>query len=182
MRPDPALHADFVEVLDEFAAVGEYPHGSGLVADEQSDQVKGPVWRADALRDVLTFVEYCAEMRRRADPEYALSLGLVPDEKLWLVEDLRLLGFLSVRHELDELLLERGGHIGYAVRPSARHHGVATAACAHGLALLRSRGLDRALITCEEANLASAATIVRNGGRLDDVRGGMRRYWVDLSG
>ena len=87
-----------------------------------------------------------------------------------------------MRHELDELLLERGGHIGYAVRPTARHQGVATAACAHGLALLRSRGLDRALITCEEANLASAATIVRNGGMLDDVRGGMRRYWVDLSG
>ena len=95
MRPDPALHADFVEVLDEFAAVGEYPHGSGIVSDEHSDgPVKGPLWRADALRDVLSFIEYCEEMRRRADPAYALSLGLVPDEKLWLVEDLRLLGFL----------------------------------------------------------------------------------------
>ena len=85
------------------------------------------------------------------------------------------------RINLDAERLERIGHVAYAVRPSARHHGVGTAACAHALGLLRSHGLTRALITCEEGNLASAATIVRNGGKLDDVRGGRRRYWVDLT-
>ena len=36
-----------------------------------------------------------------------------------------LLGFLSVRHELNEFLLEEGGHVGYSVRPSARRRGLA---------------------------------------------------------
>jgi predicted acetyltransferase len=183
VRPDPALHADFVEVMDEFEAAGEHPHGSGVVPEQQPDDgVTRPLWRAATLRDVQAFMVFCDDMRRRADREYADDLGLAPDHRLWLVEDLRLLGFLSVRLDLDVELLERVGHVAYAVRPSARHHGVGTAACAHALGLLRAHGLRRALITCEEANLASAATIVRNGGRLDGVREGRRRYWVDLTG
>jgi predicted acetyltransferase len=151
-------------------------------AEQPDDEVTRPQWRAATLRDVQAFLVFCDDMRRRDDREYADDIGLAPDHKLWLVEDLRLLGFLSVRLDLDAELLERVGHVAYAVRPSERHHGVGTAACAHALGLLRSHGLARALITCEEGNLASAATIVRNGGRLDDVRGGRRRYWVDLTG
>ena len=182
VRPDPAMHADFVEVMDEFAAAGEYPHGSGVLADDQSAaHARGPVWRVSALRDPLTFAEFCHEVRRRSDRAYAVSLGLVPDDKLWLVEGGALVGFLSVRHELNDFLLQRGGHIGYGVRPAARRRGLATAACAHGLELLRARGVDRALITCNEDNRASAATIERNGGVLEGVSLGMRRYWVDLS-
>jgi predicted acetyltransferase len=85
-----------------------------------------------------------------------------------------------VRHELNEGLLELGGHIGYSVRPSERRRGLASYTCAWGLDHLRSLGADRALITCDDDNAASAATILRNGGVLEDVRGGKRRYWVDL--
>jgi len=40
------------------------------------------------------------------------------------------------------------------------------------------------LITCDDDNVASAGTIERNGGVLEDVRetedGPKRRYWVSL--
>ena len=44
--------------------------------------------------------------------------------------------------------------------------------------------MDRVLLTCDEDNVASALTIERNGGVLEDVRdtdlGRKRRYWISL--
>jgi predicted acetyltransferase len=36
------------------------------------------------------------------------------------------------------------------------------------------------LVTCDDDNVASARVIERNGGVLEDVRNGKRRYWVEL--
>ena len=65
------------------------------------------------------------------------------------------------------------------MRPSRRGEGHASRAL--GLALHRSveLGLDRVLVTCDEENRPSARTIERNGGVLEDVRNGTRRYWID---
>jgi len=179
--PDPALHASFLDVLAEFAAAGEYPHGSGVTPDDlPDDQVHGEPWRMASLSDPERFTAFAHAMVRLADGDVARGFAMVPDTKRWIVEGDTLLGFLSVRHELNEFLLELGGHIGYSVRPSARRRGLATYACAWGLEHLRSLGVDRALITCDDDNGASAATILRNGGVLEDVRGDKQRYWVDL--
>ncbi|MBE1602632.1 putative acetyltransferase [Streptomyces stelliscabiei] len=44
--------------------------------------------------------------------------------------------------------------------------------------------MGRVLITCDDDNVASARTIERNGGVLEDVRttdeGIKRRYWITL--
>ena len=85
-----------------------------------------------------------------------------------------MVGFLAFRHELNAFLLEEGGHIGYAVRPARRREGHATRAL--GLAVRRAAelGLDRVLVTCDDDNVPSAATIIGNGGVLEDVRKGKR--------
>jgi predicted acetyltransferase len=48
----------------------------------------------------------------------------------------------------------------------------------------RVLGLDRVLIVCEFGNIASARTIERHRGVLEDVRhtesGRVRRYWIDI--
>ena len=105
---------------------------------------------------------------------------LVASTTRWVAVDGRLVGFLSVRHELNDYLLELGGHIGYAIRPLERGQGYATAATALALEECRRLGIDRVLITCDDTNVASATVIERNGGVLEDLRGGKRRYWVDL--
>jgi predicted acetyltransferase len=181
VAPDPSLHAAFLDALRDFAAAGDYPHGSGITPDElPDDQVLGEPWRMSSLDDPKHFAEYAEAMDQLADGDVARGFAMVPDTKRWIVEGDRLIGFLSVRHELNDFLLEQGGHIGYSVRPSERRQGHATRACAWGLDLLRGLGVERALITCDDDNAASAATILRNGGVLEDVRGGKRRYWVDL--
>jgi predicted acetyltransferase len=48
----------------------------------------------------------------------------------------------------------------------------------------RHSGFDRVLVVCEAGNLASAKTIERQGGALEDVRdtglGTAWRYWITL--
>lgn len=122
--------------------------------------------------------------RRRRDREGAdLPPDRVPATFLVLVVDDVVAGRVSVRHRLNEHLLQVGGHVGYAVRPAYRRRGYATAMLRHALDLLASLGVQEALVTCDDDNGASAAVIERAGGVLEDVRAPddgvpKRRYWV----
>jgi predicted acetyltransferase len=87
-------------------------------------------------------------------------------------------GRISLRHALTPWLLEVGGHIGYAVRPSARGRGYATRALALMLPVAAAHGIDPVLITCDDTNVASRKVIEANGGVLEDNRNGKLRFWV----
>lgn len=76
---------------------------------------------------------------------------------------------LSTRFELNETLETVGGHIGYMVRPAFRGRGVAGVLLRRGLDLLQAEGIASALLTCDDANRASAAVIEDAGGVLRDV-------------
>ena len=91
------------------------------------------------------------------------------------------LGRISIRHRLTAHLREIGGHIGYDIRPSARQCGHATAMLAAALPVARSLGIDPALLTCDEDNIASRKVIEASGGMLEDNRHGKLRYWVPAS-
>ena len=45
-----------------------------------------------------------------------------------------------------------------------------------------AEGIDPALVTCDDDNVGSARVIEANGGVLEDVRAGKRRYWVATGG
>jgi predicted acetyltransferase len=102
----------------------------------------------------------------------------VPCSYRWIVDDGRVVGTIALRHELNDVLLQIAGHIGYAVEPGSRRRGVAGAALRQALELAARRGLDAVLLTCDVDNLASARTIESAGGVLEDAREGKRRYWV----
>lgn len=94
-----------------------------------------------------------------------------------------LVGRVSIRHTIDHpFLSEFGGRIGYATRPAYRRRGYATAILRQSLARAHHLGIEKALLTCDDANAASAATIERCGGvyertvSFNDVP--RRRYWV----
>ena len=78
----------------------------------------------------------------------------------------RLIGLLSIRYELPEPLSGKYGDIGYGVRPSERNKGYATAMLEYALSVCREKGMEKVILGCFKENLASAATIKKNGGTL----------------
>ncbi len=112
----------------------------------------------------------------------------VPETILWYVEGDEFLGSVHLRHWLNDTLAAWGGHVGYAVRPSAQGRGYATAMLAGMMDHARARGdLDRVMLTVNTKNPASIRVIEKNGGVLQDtiphpwVEGDEgRRYWIAL--
>lgn len=41
--------------------------------------------------------------------------------------------------------------------------------------------LNRVLLSCDEDNTDSRATIEKNGGTYEDTSNGKRRYWIDTA-
>jgi predicted acetyltransferase len=131
------------------------------------------------LRDPGEFARLVEQRRRARHDDEPRRRAWPPVTFLWMVVGDEYVGSLAIRHRLTERLLEEGGHIGYSVRPTARGHGHATRAL--GRALVLAHGVvdrPRVLVTCLESNLASRAVIERNGGRYEDSRGAVRRYWI----
>ncbi len=109
--------------------------------------------------------------------------GRVPASfELALVEG-KVAGRLSVRHALNEFLLQQGGHIGYGVLPAFRGRGIGKRMLQRGLELTAALGIQRALVTCDENNAASRRIIEGAGGVYESscVGAGLeqpiRRYW-----
>jgi predicted acetyltransferase len=128
--------------------------------------------------DPEEFERYVAALRALALPETPRPDGWVPATELWYVDGAEWLGHLSVRHRLTPQLTEVGGHIGYIVRPSARRCGHATAMLREGLRIARGLGIESALLTCDDDNVASRRVIEKAGGVLEDQRGNKLRFWV----
>lgn len=124
------------------------------------------------------FEAMVADRLGQADPATTMPPGRVHCTFLWIVEDETFLGFLAIRHELTPFLLEQGGHIGYAVRPSRRGQGIASWALEQSLPTAAELGIDPVLVTCDADNEASRRTILRCGGRYEDTRAGKERYWI----
>jgi predicted acetyltransferase len=172
VHPREDLREAYMDMVADFHTVdNHWPHG----ANENCDL---------ALRD---FAAYCRQME---DYRHGRNLpdGWVPASMFWCMAGERMMGTLSLRHELNDLLREAGGHIGYSIRPSERNKGYMTKFLRMGLEEARKVGLERVLITCADSNLASARVIEKCGGVLEDKRDTelhgddlTRRYWIDLS-
>lgn len=97
---------------------------------------------------------------------------VIPDEK-WgksltylVIEDEKLIGLLSIRYDLSEKLSQIYGHIGYGVRPSERCKGYATKMLKYALEECKKLGMESVILGCYKENIASAKTIIKNGGQL----------------
>ena len=111
--------------------------------------------------------------------------GKVPDTTFFCLDVDRniFVGAVNIRHYLTEEMLVNAGHIGDGIRPSERRKGYATAMI--GLALIEAKklGIHRVLMCCDTENIASAKSIINNGGILENevvVKGVTeQRYWIE---
>ena len=111
--------------------------------------------------------------------------GKVPDTTLFCLDVDRniFVGAVNIRHYLTEEMLVNAGHIGDGIRPSERRKGYATAMIGLALEEAKELGIDRVLMCCDKENIASAKSIVNNGGILENevVVNGVteQRYWIE---
>jgi predicted acetyltransferase len=160
----PGRDAEFEEMLAEYRAAGELDvyRGSHSIA-----------WKGYAA-----FYELATRMKSGGYP----TPEIVPMDSYFIEKDGRILGEIYIRRRLSSRLEKIGGHIGYKVRPTQRNRGIATAALRLALRQVVELGVNPALLTCDENNIASARVIEACGGvRFEDAEteyGIERRYWV----
>jgi predicted acetyltransferase len=170
IEPHVRVRASFLESVHELGADGRATENSilGRWIDLYGDR-----WASEA-----GFADFVAYLHADATPDAPRPENHVPQSTWWLVDGDTYLGRISCRHVLNEWLAEFGGHIGYEVRPSARGRGHATTMLRAVLPHVRALGIDPALLTCDDTNVASRRVIEAAGGEFEDQRGGKLRYWV----
>ncbi len=138
------------------------------------------------LSTYKTFEEWYKAFNDNSN-EKTVREGLVPATTyLALNESGNLIGMIDIRHRLNDNLLNFGGHIGYSVRKSERRKGYATEMLKLALEKCIELNIQEILITCDKNNIASAKTIIANGGILEneifDANDNtmIQRYWIKL--
>ena len=170
--PARGVRVSFLTAMAEFQAEGRGTDSdTSMIGSEIREY--GPTWA-----DPAVFDHYTSQLRAQALPETPRPAGYVPCTTLWWIDGDQYIARIAIRHQLNEFLLNVGGHIGYDVRPSARRRGHATAMLRAALPVAHQLGIDRALITCDWDNVGSRKTIEANGGVFEDRRGVKLRYWV----
>ena len=143
----------------------------GMIDEWKEDQTKnhtnGSPWTI-FRNDPRDIDRYLAELEHVDEAD-----GWVPDS------------VFNIRHRLNDRLLKEGGHIGDGIRPSERGKGYGTEMIRLALLECRKLGIDRVLMVCDRDNVASAKTIIKNGGVLENefvnAEGVVeQRYWIDL--
>ena len=131
-----------------------------------------------------TYEEWLEKVKN--DPNPNPTSGRVP-AGLFLAytkEGNNLVGMLQIRYQLNEGLLKGGGHIGDCVRPTEQGKGYATEQIGLALEMCKQKEINPVLITCNKTNVASAKTIIKNGGvlenEIEDDGEMVQRYWIEL--
>jgi len=108
-----------------------------------------------------------------------LSEGRVPMTTYWLFQDSVPVGISRFNHMLTPDLLREGGHVSYAIRPSARGRGLGNEILKLTLAEVRNFVSGRVLLTCLSDNDPSRHVIEANGGIMEESTDeSISRYWI----
>ena len=114
-----------------------------------------------SVRDWVQFTE-------NTKHKETVTPGFVTAHTFFALDNDKIVGIINARHELNDYLLNLGGHIGYSVRKSERRKGYAKKMLNYTSKFLFSLGLEKILITCDKNNVASKRTIESCGGILEN--------------
>ena len=153
-KPSLIRKKEIIEYLDEFVEYGSDINGSGSL---------------DKIYEGYTFEEALDRCLKMEDEDYAKSVNRCPGKTFLLIreDDNRIVGSINVRWDLNEDMLNFGGHIGYGIRPTERRKGYNKINLYMGIIEAQKVGLDRIMVDCAVNNLGSDKTLKALGGRLE---------------
>lgn len=152
-----------------------------MLQAESSMDGTGRLRRMKDVKDWLAF-------NRRFEYKETVPDYFVPAEQFIYVrkDDQTIVGMIQFRHELNAMLRNFGGHIGYSIRPSERRKGYGKRMLKACLKRCQRHGLKQVLVTCKKDNEASRRTILANDGRYENTidhhleHAMIERYWIAL--
>lgn len=145
IRPSTDFKESFLEALQE-----SHKEGAFLF------------WNYDLINnDFHKFIKILLEK------EILCPISKVPETIFWATYKNKYVGRISIRHQLTPALEEKGGHIGYDIRPTYRQRGIGTQLLKLGLQEAQKLRLKIVLLTTDETNLGSHKIIESNGGILE---------------
>ena len=147
-EPKDVTFEQILDYKEEFVLNNEIIHGAANMTD-----LSIPEW-----------VEFTENTKKKE----SLTPGFVTAHTFFALDNNKIVGIINARHELNDYLLNFGGHIGYSVRKSQRRKGYAKAMLSYTVDFLFSLGLEKILITCDKNNIASKRTIESCGGILEN--------------
>ena len=147
-EPKDVTFEQILDYKEEFVLNNEIIHGAANMTD-----LSIPEW-----------VEFTENTKKKE----SLTPGFVTAHTFFALDNNKIVGIINARHDLNDYLLNFGGHIGYSVRKSERRKGYAKAMLSYTVDFLFSLGLEKILITCDKNNIASKRTIESCGGILEN--------------
>ena len=146
------------------------------------------VINGSGLLDQLDYAEWLEHTEKYRKAETAGD-DWVPSTTFFAVRkaDEKIVGVIDVRHHIRHpFLLEYGGHIGYAVRPTERRKGYASKILGLALEYAGEIGLDKVMLGCYTDNIGSIKTIQKYRGKLVQEKPysdgkPMYIYWISLT-
>jgi predicted acetyltransferase/ADP-ribose pyrophosphatase YjhB (NUDIX family) len=145
----------------------------------------GPHWATFIWKPGMSHAEHIQRLHDHKDSS-KIAAHLVPSTMMYAFVGDEIVGRFNVRHQLNENLEKRGGHVGYSVGPNHRRKGYAKEMFEQALRYCQTLGLSEILVTCSDSNEASWRVIEGFGGSLENRIFGsgedelIRRYWVDV--
>ncbi len=138
-------------------------------------------WTTD-VKEHGGFQEMLVMQKEAINP---IDADFVKAKTFVLIVEQKIVGAVNVRYGLNNFLRNKGGHVGYGVRRSQRGKGYATKLLEYALVELREASVEKALVTCDENNHASAQVILHNNGVESDAfisedNEVTRRFWINL--
>ncbi len=89
------------------------------------------------------------------------------------------MGIGKVRHSLTDALLESGGNVGYAIRPTARNRGLAKKLLSCLIVESKKIGAGKLLLTIRNQNIASIHVALANGGKIEKITADRHYIWIE---
>ena len=129
-----------------------------------------------------TFEEYKEWLKKSA--KSAEQTGVVdgwkvPTTVFWFFESDKPVGIGKVRHNLTDALLEQGGNVGYAIRPTARNRGLGKKLLSCLIAESQKIGAGKLLLTIQNHNIASIHVALANGGKIEKITADRHYIWIE---